>query len=213
VRRFGRALAAAAAILASLGLLWLAGLFWFVAASPSRIADSASPTDAIVVLTGGSLRLEQGLDLLKAGKAPALFVSGVNRAVDLGQLLRAAGRLPRPREGTIALGHDADSTIGNARETARWMHAHFFHSLRLVTGWYHMRRSLLEFARAMPGVRIVPNPVFPPDVGRDDWWQRPGTAMLIANEYDKYLAVLLRPWIDRAVPGLYPDEPKSAARE
>ena len=36
-----------------------------------------------------------------------------------------------------------------------------FHSLRLVTASYHMPRSMLEFARAMPDIAIVPNPVFP----------------------------------------------------
>ena len=44
------------------------------------------------------------------------------------------------------LGREADNTHGNARETAGWMRGEGYRSLRLVTSWYHMRRSLLESA-------------------------------------------------------------------
>jgi uncharacterized SAM-binding protein YcdF (DUF218 family) len=55
-----------------------------------------------------------------------------------------------------------------------------------------MRRSLFEFARAMPEIRIIANPVFPEQVKLADWWAWPGTAALIVGEYDKYLAARLR---------------------
>jgi len=62
-----------------------------------------------------------------------------------------------------------------------------------------MRRSLLEFERAMPGMLIVAAPVF---AGRGDTeagagW--PEIAMLTLSEYDKYLATLLRP----GIPGMW----------
>src|SRR5215472_7874697 len=65
--------------------LWLAGLIWF--ATPPADDPVAAPTDAIVVLTGGSLRLQTGIDLLREGKGQELFVSGVNQQVDLEDLL------------------------------------------------------------------------------------------------------------------------------
>ena len=40
-------------------------------------------------------------------------------------------------------------------ETAAWMRSEGYRSLRLVTAGYHMRRSLFEFARAMPEMRII----------------------------------------------------------
>jgi uncharacterized SAM-binding protein YcdF (DUF218 family) len=55
-----------------------------------------------------------------------------------------------------------------------------------------MRRSLFEFSRAMPGMRIIANPVFPEQVKQANWWAWPGTAMLIVGEYDKYLGAVLR---------------------
>ena len=50
-----------------------------------------------------------------------------------------------------------------------------------------MPRSLLEFRVAMPEVDIVPHPVFPDHVKLDAWWRWPGTAVLIAGEYNKFL--------------------------
>lgn len=170
---------------------WAAGLLWFAGTIPDSVADPASPTDAIVVLTGGSQRLENGLDLLASGMGKKLFVSGVHPGVQLPQLLHAATPKPDWIACCIALGHAADNTWGNAAETAAWMRKEGFHSLRLVTGSYHMRRSLLEFSRVMPEIEIVPHPVFSERVKLAHWWEWPGTAALIVGEYHKYLMALL----------------------
>jgi uncharacterized SAM-binding protein YcdF (DUF218 family) len=181
----------AGTLLALAILAWLGGLVWFAEEIPSEVADPTTVTDALVVLTGGSERLEAGLALLAEGKAQKLFVSGVYRGVEVQALLRLARKGAANLECCIVLGHSADSTRGNARETAAWMASEHRRSLRLITGAYHMPRSLLEFRRAMPEIAIIPNPVFPERV-KEDWWRWPGTAMLIVEEYDKYLVTLLR---------------------
>jgi uncharacterized SAM-binding protein YcdF (DUF218 family) len=197
----------AAAALA-VGLLgFAAGLVWFTVPLPAE--TDAGPTDAIVVLTGGSMRLQSGLDLLREGKGKKLFVSGVNREVGLEELLRVAGNAPAWAACCVALGHDADNTWGNARETARWMRRNGYRSLRLVTAWYHMRRGLLEFERAMPQVAIIPHPVFPDTVRQQHWWARTGTAQLLLGEYVKYLGALFRPLLARLKPDF--DEPRVEA--
>ena len=179
-------------------VLWGGGLVGFIARIPREPGSAAVPTDAIVVLTGGSGRLEEGLRLLAARRAGRLFVSGVYQGVDLAQLLQGLGPLddaplnPETVACCIELGHGAGNTEGNARETAAWIAARGFRSLRLVTADYHMQRSLLEFRRAMPGVEILPHPVFPGLVNRDGWWHSPGTAALLMNEYTKYLVARLR---------------------
>jgi uncharacterized SAM-binding protein YcdF (DUF218 family) len=188
-------------LLGGVALLWLAGFVWFAHTMPSEVADPSSPTDAIVVLTGGSQRFDAGLDLLAAGKAKKLFVSGVHHGVEIADLLHLAHRTPEAAlldelACCIVLGHAADSTMGNALETASWMRREGYRSLRLVTAGYHMRRSLFEFARAMPEMRIIANPVFPEQV-KADWWAWPGTAALIVGEYDKYLAARLRAVLDQ----------------
>lgn len=175
--------------------LWTAGLVRFAGQIPSGVDDPTSRTDAIVVLTGGSERLATGLQLLAEGRAGKLFVSGVHRGVDVSQLLRIARQAPRELDCCIVLGHDADDTVGNARETARWISAEGYDSLRLVTANYHMRRSLLEFRRALPQATIVAHPVTPPHVKRRDWWRFPGTASLVIGEYNKFLVASLRAWV------------------
>lgn len=175
-------------------LAWLIGLGWFVYASLSIIPDHTTSTDAIVVLTGGRLRVERALDLLSAGQGRKLFVSGVNPRVDRLELLRVDGR-PSDDVNRIAIGHEAGNTLGNARETAEWMQQEGYRSLRLVTSWYHMRRSLLEFARAMPDTRIVAEPVFAAHNEADPWASWIDLAVLTVGEYDKFLATLVRPEI------------------
>lgn len=192
-RRWLRALGWFAAGAATTMLLWVVGLVWFVDTSLT-IRSDPSETDAIVVLTGGRSRLEAGLDLLGAGRAHKLFISGVNPHVDRIELMRAAGHAVDDDLDRIVIGHDADNTLGNARETAGWMQQEGYSSLRLVTSWYHMRRSLLEFERAMPQTRIIAEPVFAGHDG-ERWSGWVEVALLTVSEYDKYLATLVRPEI------------------
>ena len=183
------ALAAAAAT-----VLWLGGLVWFAEAIPVAVADTATVTDAAVVLTGGVGRLHVGVDLLEQKKARKLFISGVYRGVDVQQIVRLLRRQQGAFDCCMVLDHAADDTRGNARETARWMRDEKFTSLRLVTSNYHMRRSLLEFRRAMPGIRMIAHPTFQAEFKRDGWWIWPGTLQLVVTEYTKYLVALMRPW-------------------
>jgi uncharacterized SAM-binding protein YcdF (DUF218 family) len=177
-------------------LAWCAGLVWFAAQVPHGFVDDGGHTDAIVVLTGGSQRLEAGLTLLADGRGNKLFVSGVHAGIDTEQLLQAANLPADSATCCIALGHAATDTAGNAQETAAWMQAQGYTSLRLVTSNYHMLRSLFEFRRAMPAIEIVPHPVAPESVEPAKWWRRTDAARLMIGEYDKYLLARLRPrWV------------------
>lgn len=180
--------------LVALVLLWGVGLARFVAALPQTVAAPDRHSDAIVVLTGGSGRLAEGLALLERGLAGKLFVSGVYRGVDVEALLRVTRADGGGLASRIDLGHQAADTRGNARETAQWMAGEGFASLRLVTAAYHMPRSLLELARAMPGVEIIAHPVHPSTVPLAGWWRRPRTVLLLSSEYGKYLLSRARGW-------------------
>ncbi len=203
-----------------IAVLWFGGLAWYVATSLRLRSEPSIATDAIVVLTGGRLRLETGLQLFAAGKAKKLFVSGVNQRVDRDELLRALGPAAERAPCCIALGHAADNTLGNARETASWMREEGYRSLRLVTSWYHMRRSLLEFRRAMPGIAIIAHPVFAHHLDPERWWSWHGALLLIVGEYHKYLAAWMRSVLHRVF-GPHPElalgprtgEPGNPARD
>lgn len=180
---------------------WIAGFVWFAGQIPDRVADPARKTDAIVVLTGGTERISTGLRLLAEGLGKRLLITGVHRDVDVPELLRLTPDAAPALSCCIDLGYQAGDTLGNAVEAARWMRAKGFHSLRLVTASYHLPRSLLEFRRAMPGVEIVPHPVFPASVQGDDWWRRPASLWVVGEEYTKYLAARLRHALFTAAPG------------
>lgn len=187
-------LAIAAAIAAALA--WGAGFVWFTESIPRAVKKPHEVTDAIVVLTGGAGRLVAGLELLAEGRAAKLFVSGVYRGVDVAEILRVFRQAPEDLECCVELGHGAADTRGNAHETARWMTREGLSSLRLVTASYHMPRSLAEFRRAMPGVRLIAHPVFPAHVRVELWWRWPGTAALLAGEYSKFLIASVTPgWV------------------
>lgn len=190
--------------------LWVGGLIWYAEDIPRGVADAATPTDAVVVLTGGSGRLDVGFHLLAAGRAKKLFISGVAREVNLDELIRLYGHdSTEDLRCCVALGHDAGDTIGNARETARWMHEQQFTSLRLVTASYHMRRSLLEFHRAMPHVTMIPHPVFPEGFRAGEWWRWPGTLNLLISEYTKFLAAAASQALGLREPTPYGDDTPS----
>jgi uncharacterized SAM-binding protein YcdF (DUF218 family) len=184
-----------------LGLLtlWLIGLLGFIAVIPTasmKIDDR--PTDAIIVLTGGGDRLAEGFRLLDRGLSKRLLVSGVAPGVTLQQLIERLGdqRDTAPDAAELAccvtLGYEAGNTVGNADESAEWVRSNGATSVRLVTANYHMLRSLLEFRRKVPGLTVVPNPVFPGEVRDPHWFVKPRTLLLIINEYHKYLVALGR---------------------
>ena len=178
-------------VLGALVVFWCIGLYVFASYIPApAAAPERQRTDAIVVLTGGSGRVSEGIALLEKGVAEKLFVSGVYHGVDVAALLKLARQMPGEIESRITLGYTADNTAGNARETAEWMKAQRFRSLRLVTASYHMPRSLLEFRRVLPSAEIVIHPVHPAQFKLDGWWRWPGTARLIVMEYNKYLLAL-----------------------
>ena len=186
-RLFRRLLVATLAAL----LIWTAGLISFAGSIPKSIKDPARHTDSIIVLTGGSGRLEEGLNLLELNMAKRLFVSGVYQGVDVKTLFKMFQRNPWHLETRVGIG-TATNTLGNATETAEWIAGKGFRSMRLVTASYHMPRSLLEFKHAMPNAQITAHPVFPTHVKVDEWWAWSGTAELIAGEYNKFLFAWLR---------------------
>jgi uncharacterized SAM-binding protein YcdF (DUF218 family) len=180
-----------AGILIGVLLAWGAGLFWFASTLPDSVEDTTTHTDAIVVLTGGSERIETGLRLLSQGLGARLFISGVGEQVSMSDLIARGQPLRPDHMNNIEIGTLASDTPGNAAETAAWAKAEKVRSLRLVTASYHMRRALLEFHASMPNATVIPHAVFP-DTVKSDWWRWPGTASLIAREYTKFVVTWAR---------------------
>ncbi|MCW8914594.1 MAG: YdcF family protein [Magnetovibrio sp.] len=171
--------------------VWGFGLFKYADAIPVTIADPDTRTDAIVVLTGGSGRLDEGLKLLENGAAKKLYISGVYKGVDMKNLLEAYRQNPQDLNCCVSIGY-AEDTIANATETRDWVKENTISSIRLVTSGYHMPRSVLEFEHALPDVKLIQHPVFPAHVKQEQWWAWPGTTGLIVGEYNKFMVAWAR---------------------
>lgn len=138
---------------------WLLGFGWFAAALP-QAAPADEKTDVVVVPTGGSGRIERGIELLRGGAAERLLVSGVFEEVTPGEFAAQYGLSAQEMECCVALGFAALDTRGNARETAEWIRTGEYRSLRLVTSDWHMRRSRNELEQVLPSdVRVVADAV------------------------------------------------------
>lgn len=181
--------------LLALLLAWLAGLALFVIdasefekGKPVR----AGSHDGIVVLTGGSNRVEAGLDLLQAGAAPRLLISGVDPRADPARLVPETHPAHARLSCCITIGTYAADTWGNAREAASWARNFGMKSLLIVTSNYHMRRSLFEFGLVLRGVRLSPHALTPHQVRLSRWRESPGTASLLIAEYTKLLLAWAR---------------------
>jgi len=175
-------LVAAAALL----LLYGVGFSLFLSYLPAPYEGPAK-ADAIVALTGQGGRLGPAVSLLEQGDGQRLLITGVNRLTskrDLKEVLHGGNTF----DCCADLGFAALDTIGNAQETARWVRAHGYKSLIVVTADYHMPRSLIEFQAQMPGVRLVPYPVAA-DAPKNLSWD---AVKRLNGEYVKYVASLVR---------------------
>jgi uncharacterized SAM-binding protein YcdF (DUF218 family) len=197
------------AVLFVVALIWGAGLLAFAArVDRSTPPDDPAPADGIVALTGGSdARIDTALQLLEAGKAGRLLISGVSREVTRAQLQIVTGAAKPIYDCCVDLGFTAANTLGNARETAAWARAKSYRKLILVTADYHMPRARLELAAAMPEAIITPYPVATPELQAGRWWKTGQGAARMTLEYSKYLGVLTRETILRLGP-----KPKPAAQ-
>jgi uncharacterized SAM-binding protein YcdF (DUF218 family) len=157
-------------------LLWTLGFMVFAVTLPQPAGEQR--TDAVVVLTGGSGRIERGLEALKRGWAERLLVSGVDRSVKPHEFAIEYRVRAARMACCVTLGYQAIDTRSNAAEAAEWLRRERVKSVRLVTSDWHMRRARLELDRAAPGQVTIIADAVP---------TRPSLSALV-REYNKLLA-------------------------
>lgn len=154
-RRRGLRLAVTAAVVLALLLLLPSAFFLYRTFS---IESAPGVTDAIVVLTGGRGRVEEGFRMLVKGEGRLLVLLGVSPSVTPQDLF--GNRLRGIDPQRIILEKGSRTTIENALFGRRVLQEQGVGSIRLITSRYHMVRSLLLFERLLPpGIRIIPHPV------------------------------------------------------
>lgn len=173
-----------------LGIAYAAGFFIFAASLERTPPAEMQAADGIVALTGGPDRITAAYRLLEQGKAGRLLITGVHPDVTAASLKKIVPGDASKFDCCIDIGYMAANTVGNAAETAEWVRERNYRSIILVTSTYHLPRARLELGRAMPGVEIIPFPVFQDTLHLDGWWAYPGTTRLLVSEYTKYLLTL-----------------------
>jgi uncharacterized SAM-binding protein YcdF (DUF218 family) len=152
----------------------------------------ASRADGIVVLTGGSSRVSDAMELLAGGYGKRLLISGVHPTNAASDISRSLSDNQSLLSCCVDLDRSAVNTRSNAAETRRWAHERGFKSLIVVTSNYHMPRAIVELSHAMPDIRLIPFVVVG-DKWRDEpWWSSGATLRLVLSEYVKYVAAELR---------------------
>jgi uncharacterized SAM-binding protein YcdF (DUF218 family) len=167
-------------------LLYLIGFVLFAFTLGKPAPASAEPTDAAIVLTGGSGRIEHALDVVRQGRAKRLLVAGADPAVRKSDL---AERIPHSAailKCCVDLGSESVDTRSNAEEAGRWLAKHRFRSIRLITSDWHMRRARYEFRKVLKG-----NYILVPDAVRTE-----PSFVTLFGEYNKYVLRRVAVWAD-----------------
>ena len=159
-------------------------LFAFTLGRPAR-AD-AKPTDGAIVLTGGPGRIEHAVDVLQQGKAKRLLIAGADPSVTKADLARRLGGKRRLIACCVDLGSESVDTRSNAEEGARWIVAHHYRSVRLITSDWHMHRARYEFGHAL-GSKVV----MVTDAVRSE-----PSFLTLFGEYNKYVLRRVAVWVD-----------------
>src|ERR1700730_9309375 len=145
------------------------GFVGFLSKLPGAEMKPASNADGIVVLTGGSSRGSDAMELLAGGYGKRLLISGphpTNAASDISRSLSDNQSL---LSCCVDLDRSAVNTRSNAAQTRRWARDRGFKSLIVVTSNYHMPRAIVELSHAMPDVALIPFAVVG-DKWRDETW-------------------------------------------
>jgi uncharacterized SAM-binding protein YcdF (DUF218 family) len=169
-----------------IALIYLLGFIFFALTLGRPATAGAAKTDAVVVLTGGSGRIEHAVEVLKDGKAKRLLVAGADPSVTKGDIARRLGGSRSVIKCCLDLGSESVDTRSNAEEGARWLARHRFHSVRLITSDWHMRRAHYEFRKVLgdkyplvtDAVRTEPS------------------FLTLFGEYNKYVLRRLAVWAD-----------------
>jgi len=184
-----------AAILATGAMLLLAvaiGFVGFLAQLRGAETEPANRADGIVVLTGGSSRVSDAMELLAGGYGKRLLISGVHPTSAASDISRSLSDNQSLLRCCVDLDRSAINTRSNAAETRRWARERGFKSLIVVTSNYHMPRAIVELSHAMPDVRLIPFAVVGEKWRDESWWASSATVRLLLSEYVKYVAAEVR---------------------
>jgi uncharacterized SAM-binding protein YcdF (DUF218 family) len=162
----------------------IGGLFVDFAYSTFSVKQKKATTDAIVVLTGGRGRIDEGIKLYREHRAEWLFLVGVDPAVRKRELYPER-RGTRGGDG-VFLEKLSRNTLENAIHARDLIVKKRVSSIQLITSRYHMKRAILIFRHVLPkNVAIYPYPVDSSNL-KEEWWSHNRSFILLFGEFYKY---------------------------
>ncbi len=191
---FARAARLFAVVVSCALLAIFISFLWFVWLIPNQEVELNDKADGIVVLTGGSSRISDAMELLASKRGRRLLISGVHPTTRQHEITRLMPEYKKIFDCCVDLDRSALNTVGNAIETKRWAKERGFKSLIVVTSNYHIPRAMAELSHQLPDVSLIAFPVVTHRL--TDMWQNEATAKLLFSEYLKYMAAQARMRLD-----------------
>ena len=186
-------------LISSILTYFLIGLIEYKDKILSNITYISKKSSNIVILTGGTNRINDGLKIINKFEKSSTFnskilVSGTGKGftkISLEKKLNFDFNL-NLIECCIELDSISTNTYSNAYETLKWAKKNNIKKFILITSNYHMPRAFLEFKNRMPNLKIFTYPITPNKHDVKMWLSSFQTFSLIFSEYCKYLVAKLR---------------------
>jgi uncharacterized SAM-binding protein YcdF (DUF218 family) len=191
---FARAVRFVLFVAVAVGVLIVGSFLWFIWLIPNEEIVLDAKADGIVVLTGGSSRISDAVELLASKRGRRLLISGVNPATRQQEIARLMPEYKKIFDCCVDLDRSALNTVGNAVEARRWAKDQGFKSLIVVTSNYHIPRAMAELSHQLPEASLIAFPVVTHRLG--DMWSNDATARLLFFEYLKYMVAQVRMRLD-----------------
>ena len=142
-----------------IGLVVITVLFIDFTYKTFSYRQNTKKADAIVVLTGGKGRVEEGVRLFRESRAEFLFFVGVDPSVRKSDLYR-----PKPGDpaaDNVILEKSSRNTLENSIFGRDLIVRSGVHSVLLITSRYHLKRASIMFLNSLP--KIITNIHYPVD--------------------------------------------------
>ncbi|MBL42703.1 MAG: hypothetical protein CMM49_08610 [Rhodospirillaceae bacterium] len=182
-------------ITSTLGLLsflaiWSGGLLYFIFNYNQEETPTDIRVDGIVVFTGSSGRINEGINLLEKDKSKFMLVTGVNESslINTENWIKSKTSM---YSCCIELETKAINTVGNAKETIKWVNKYNLKSIRLVTSSYHILRSEIELKKIAPESLIIIKHPIRYSTEKISFQNLVSYLMLISIEYSKFIISLI----------------------
>ena len=140
-------------------------------------------TDGIAVLTGGTGRINLGLELFNKNKNLKLIISGVDRNVSDKSII------PNNimNKSSITIDKDSESTYQNAKIINKWKSKYKLQNVTIITSYYHMPRSMMLIQSFTPTINFYAYPVEKKISNKISFRENILYYFFLTEEYIKYL--------------------------